>query len=51
VAITSTSTEKIAAWLVSLSLVNKAHTPSPGNAAGRSCLAVGSGPWVAGPYL
>jgi hypothetical protein len=49
VAITSTRAEKIVAWLVSLSFVNKTHTPSPGNPSGRSCLAAGSSLWVAGP--
>jgi hypothetical protein len=47
IAITNTSTEKIAAWLVSLSFVNKAYTPSSGKPLGRSCLAAGSrlGSW------
>src|SRR4028119_1478926 len=39
VAITSTSTEKMAAWLVSVSFVNITQIPSPAaSSTGRSCL-------------
>jgi hypothetical protein len=38
VAITSTSTEKMAAWLASVSFVNITHAPSPAaSSTGRSC--------------